>query len=250
MALIALASAKGSPGVTTAGLALAAAWPRPVLLAECDPAGGDLLTGYLNGQVASVGGLLELAVASRRGLSADDVLRHSLRLDEAARLCVLTGLQDAGQASALTGLWTPFATACRSLGEQGRDVLADCGRLTHDASGPVALMSAADRCLLVLRPSLTAVRHARSRLALLRRDIPGTDVALLLIGGGAYGPAEVSQALQAEVAGVLPDDPGAAAVLAGAAAPGRTFARSPLMRAARALAANLATTPVPAWARA
>ena len=41
MALIAVAADKGAPGVTTASVALAAVWPRPVLLAECDPAGGD-----------------------------------------------------------------------------------------------------------------------------------------------------------------------------------------------------------------
>ena len=43
MALIAVAADKGAPGVTTASVALAAVWPRPVLLAECDPAGGDLV---------------------------------------------------------------------------------------------------------------------------------------------------------------------------------------------------------------
>jgi hypothetical protein len=42
MALIALAADKGSPGVTTAAVALAAVWPRRVRLAETDPAGGDL----------------------------------------------------------------------------------------------------------------------------------------------------------------------------------------------------------------
>jgi hypothetical protein len=42
--LIALASIKGSPGVTTAATALAASWPegRQVLLVEADPFGGDL----------------------------------------------------------------------------------------------------------------------------------------------------------------------------------------------------------------
>ena len=34
MALIALAADKGSPGVTTAAVALAAVWPRRVMLAE------------------------------------------------------------------------------------------------------------------------------------------------------------------------------------------------------------------------
>ena len=43
MPLISLVSLKGSPGVTTTALALAAAWPAPRrLLAELDPAGGDL----------------------------------------------------------------------------------------------------------------------------------------------------------------------------------------------------------------
>src|SRR3954466_96920 len=42
--LIALASVKGSPGVTSTALAIAAVWPRPVVLLEADPTGGDL--GY------------------------------------------------------------------------------------------------------------------------------------------------------------------------------------------------------------
>src|SRR6266566_1751510 len=43
MPLIALASVKGSPGVTTTCLALAAAWPgKRRLVIEADPAGGDL----------------------------------------------------------------------------------------------------------------------------------------------------------------------------------------------------------------
>ena len=43
MGLVVLAADKGAPGVTTAAVALAAVWPRPVLLAECDQAGGDLV---------------------------------------------------------------------------------------------------------------------------------------------------------------------------------------------------------------
>jgi len=48
MSLIALAAAK-SAGVTTSALALAGVWPGPVLLAECDPAGGDINAGLLRG---------------------------------------------------------------------------------------------------------------------------------------------------------------------------------------------------------
>ncbi|HZD68787.1 MAG TPA: hypothetical protein VFA45_07675, partial [Actinomycetes bacterium] len=48
MSVIALAAGKGSRGVTTAALALAATWPAPrrVLLAECDPAGGSLAVRF------------------------------------------------------------------------------------------------------------------------------------------------------------------------------------------------------------
>src|SRR5690606_3881210 len=47
--LIVLCSGGHSPGVTTTGLALTLTWPRDILLAECDPAGGSLLSGYLLG---------------------------------------------------------------------------------------------------------------------------------------------------------------------------------------------------------
>ena len=46
--LVAVCSVKGSPGVTTFCMALAAQWPaqtRCVLL-ECDPSGGDLATRF------------------------------------------------------------------------------------------------------------------------------------------------------------------------------------------------------------
>ena len=74
MALIAIAADKGAPGVTTACLALSLVWPRPVLLAECDPAGGDLvyrLPAAGGGQLDPGRGLLSLAVAVRRGLGPD-----------------------------------------------------------------------------------------------------------------------------------------------------------------------------------
>ena len=47
MAVVALASASGSPGVTTTALGLALLWPRPVLLVEADPTGGSRLAGRL-----------------------------------------------------------------------------------------------------------------------------------------------------------------------------------------------------------
>jgi MinD superfamily P-loop ATPase len=45
--MITIVSGKGAPGATTTLAALAAAWPAPVLLADCDPDGGDLAPGWL-----------------------------------------------------------------------------------------------------------------------------------------------------------------------------------------------------------
>jgi hypothetical protein len=66
MALIALISAKGSPGVTTTALALALTWTSPVILAECDPSGGSVLPGFLRGQLGTDRGLMPLAAAELR----------------------------------------------------------------------------------------------------------------------------------------------------------------------------------------
>src|SRR5262245_25103143 len=96
MALIAVAADKGSPGVTTSSVALAAVWPRPVLLAECDPAGGDLiyrLPAASGGQLDVRRGLLSLAVAARRGLQPQQVWEHTQKLH--GGLDVLAGVTSA-----------------------------------------------------------------------------------------------------------------------------------------------------------
>src|SRR5260370_41902593 len=83
MALIAIASDKGAPGVTTAALALAAVWPRPVLLAECDPAGGDLVYRFPavgGGHLDPRRGALSLAVVAPRGMQPPQVWEHPQEL--------------------------------------------------------------------------------------------------------------------------------------------------------------------------
>ena len=50
MAVLAFASAKGAPGVTTSVLALAFAWHRPALIVEADMTGSSsVLSGFLRG---------------------------------------------------------------------------------------------------------------------------------------------------------------------------------------------------------
>ena len=71
--LIAVVSSKNSPGATTTALALTLAWPRPALLAELDPRGGDILWGYGRGQNVGGAGLLRLQLTSRSHLAAESV---------------------------------------------------------------------------------------------------------------------------------------------------------------------------------
>ena len=66
MAILILTSAGGSPGVTTLAVGLALTWPRPVLLADCDPGAHQaILAGYLTGQSSHGKGLLRVAEAHR-----------------------------------------------------------------------------------------------------------------------------------------------------------------------------------------
>src|SRR5215475_11096401 len=106
MALIAVAADKGAPGVTTTSVALAAVWPRPVLLAECDPAGGDLvyrLPGPDGGLLDRRRGLLSLAVAARHGLQPQHIGEHSQKLG--GGLDLLAGVTSAEQGVGLDALW-------------------------------------------------------------------------------------------------------------------------------------------------
>jgi len=253
MSLIALAAAK-SAGVTTSALALAGVWPTPVLLAECDPAGGDVNAGLLRG-AQPAGGLLDLALATRRGLTPAQFWDHTVTLSEDGTVRLLPGLADPAQHPALTPAWPllirmlhaldlPAPTgSAESVAAAGWDVLADCGRLAPCT--PMGLLGAADLVLLVLRPRLAHVAHTRSRLSALRSQIADhadglpPDLRLLLVGTSPYRSAEVATALDLPVAGVLADDPPAAAVLAGLAGHRSRFERSPLMRTAHRVAADV-----------
>jgi len=244
--LVAICSAKGSPGVSVAALALASMWPSPVVLAECDPAGGDLRTGYLRGEVDTAGrGLGRLAAAARQPEVADlrGLLQEQLyALHPDGALLWLPGIDEPGQASVAAASWGRLGqtfAALETAGPAGYDVIADCGRLA--APAPVSgLLTSADLVLLAVRPTVPSVAAAAGWLPQLRRHLPDSRrLQLLVIGDGSFRGAEVAAALDLRTAGWLPADPAAAAVLTGAAPVGRSLARAPLMRSADALARAL-----------
>jgi len=238
VALIALVSAKGSPGVTTTALALAATWPRPVLLAECDPAGGDVVAGFLRGQTEPAATLLDLALAARRRLTPGNVLAHCLRLSADERLAFLPGVSDPAHVASVAPAWPELAAGFGALGlaVPARDVLADCGRLDARDS-PLDLLARCDLVVVVLRPSLAQVHHAKGHVAALRRRLADRAAAprfgLVPVGDRPYPPDEVAAALGMPVLARIPIDPRAAAVLSEGATAGRRFDRSRLIGAAR-----------------
>ena len=165
MALIALAADKGSPGVTTSAVALAAVWPRRALYAECDPHGGDLvyrMPAEHGGPLDPNRGLVSLAVESRRGLDAGVLPQHTQRLN--GGLEILVGLGNADQAHGMAGLWTPLGRAFDRYADlpYGADVIADCGRIGPD-SPTIDLLAQSALVLLVARTDAEHIAHVRDR---------------------------------------------------------------------------------------
>ena len=252
MALYALVSAGGSPGVTTTALALALGWPSQVILAECDPSGGDVLAGLFGGHVPATRGLLSLAFDAGRGAdaAARGLWPQLIELDDARERLLLAGISDPRQGAGLAMAWPALAMAFSGI---PADVIADCGRL--DAGlGPLPVITAASAVVLVMRPSLRQVARARPRIEMLGQLLGGLQrVTLLLVGDGSHAAREVSKALGVPVTGTLPHDRKTAGVLSDGAGGRRGLAARPLLRAAavtgralRGLAASLAAGPGPA----
>jgi hypothetical protein len=231
MTLYALVSAGGAPGVTTTALALALSWPSRVIIAECDPAGGDILAGLLGGHLPGRTGLLPLAMEA--GRSPDAVAaalwRQLIDLDAERGRLLLAGLTDPRQAAALAPSWPALAAALATV---PADVLADCGRV--DAAPAVApVLAAASVAVLVIRPTLRHVARARQRAELLTGLLGGPGrLVVLLAGQGQHTAREVHSALGLPVAGTLPADRRTAAMLSDGAGGRRGLSRRPLVRAA------------------
>lgn len=243
--MIALVSAKGSPGVTVSALAFTLTWPGRCLLAECDPAGGDVLAGYLRGSLDARRGLAELAVAELRGRLRDEFERQLVDLEAPRRRrLLLPGVRDPAQAATVAPVWpaiTEYLTGLEAglqLGPgddadpAGATVIADCGRLTSPHVG-WPLLQAADRVLLVVRGTLSSVAHAVPAVGLLRRELGerADRLALLVINTGPYRPDDVAGRLQVDLAAVLPTDARTARSLS---CGGPVHRRLPLPRAAAA----------------
>lgn len=239
MALIALMSANGSPGVTTSALGLALSWPRPVVLVDADPTGSRAIpAGYFKGaQLPTDHTVVDLAVSHRQGTLAEDLPKMLTSIPESpARL--LAGPLNHFQARALDGLWEPLAAVFKSLERTGQDVIVDVGRLGLE-SFAMKLATQADQALLTTRTNLPALVAASSWAATLRESFAkagGLDSLGVLVVGEKqpYSNNEVAKVLGRPVMASLAWDPGAAAVYSEGASRGRKFDSAPLNKSLRA----------------
>lgn len=240
MSLIALTSAKGAPGVTTASLALAAVWPVRTLLAECDPSGSDLVWRLCTPDGAPLDrqrGVLSLA--SKTTDSDADPWQHIQPV--AGGLDVLTGVPGWRQARALGQRWDPIAETLRSL---DADVLADCGRIDAD-SVVLPVVAHAHVVACVVRATVDSLAHARRLIGDLATVTNRVVVLVVADVDDRHLVDEVRDALYAaalpvevQVFGPLAFDPAGVRLLYGGSA--AKLARTWTVRTARPIAAALA----------
>ena len=250
MTWIALCSAKGSPGVTTLACALGAVWPGSdrVVVAECDPGGGDIAGRFgLSARTGMTSFVMAARHAAQRSATPPALTEHLQILH--GGLGVLVGPPGADAASALDH----ELNAAISFMDSNIDLVLDCGRLQAGSAGQQAIISMAQRVLILVRPEPADIAHVRAFMDRLKRRVPELDAAsrrepvasadppvdLVLCGTGTVTPQEASGALGLPVLGVVPDDPAGAKVMSGRPAPRRSARNSPLVRSASNLLEGL-----------
>ncbi|MHA6622905.1 hypothetical protein [Pseudonocardia sp. DLS-67] len=230
--LVTLVSAKNSPGVTTATLALAAEWPRPAFVVDADPSGGDMAAGLGRGSWPSSSTVMELVIEARHEPVEAVLRRLAVSVDHGP--AVLAGLGQPGQAAAVP--WSRLAAGFRNLGDS--DVLCDGGRyLSGDGIAP--LLQGSDHVVIVTWSTLPAVRSTARLAALLREEVlpePTAMWVLVVAPGQPYSPMDIAAACRTPLLGRLPFDPRAARVWTEGYEPRPGFRRSALQREAHRLA--------------
>lgn len=238
MAVIALASASGSPGVSTTALGLAMQWPRPVLVVEADPTGGSsILAGYLRGHTRPGSDLVDLMLSP---LGTAETLPQVAATIPGTTVSYIAGTRTHIQAAALRDHWAGLADVLASLEANGQDVIIDAGRLGLIGS-PEPLLAAADLTLFVVRTDLPALVAARSWAESVTQPGAGWRwPGLLLVGEGMpYTAREVSRLLGLAVVAEIADDPVGAAVFHRGGPRPRHFTTGQYARSLRAAAEEL-----------
>ncbi|MFC7306811.1 hypothetical protein ACFQVC_21585 [Streptomyces monticola] len=242
--LVAFASVKGSPGVTSSTLLTAAVWPasvdrgvRPIVI-EADAAGGDLAARF---SYSYTPGLLDLA-ASARLPQPEPLASTAQELPCGVRTVISPA--DTDQCTEAVRLVAGYRAAVLRGDPDYRDtVLVDTGQLSGES---VPLVAAADELVVVSRGGADALAHVFTRREQLNEL--ASSWTLAVVGGCPYPREEIAATLDVERIVFLPWDVRSAAVLCGRSLKPlrpRGFARRPLLTAAERLAAQLAGVAIP-----
>jgi hypothetical protein len=247
MAILILTSTSGSPGVTTLAVGLALAWPRSVLLADCDPgAHQSVLAGYLGGQSPNGKGLIRVAEAHRDGRPLRDVVIDqtlTLTSESGPSRLFLPGFAKPGSANLFGGVWRDLSEAFDRLDDAGIDVLVDAGRNTGQRL-PTPLLEGAALTCLVLRSNLRSVMSARVHAGSLQEQaqLSGAEspLGLIVVGEGQpYGRDEIAKALGIPTVATVALDPAAALHLSDGAPRPRKFEVSSFAKSVQTTAGTL-----------
>jgi len=247
--LVAVCGDKGAPGVTTAAITLASAWPALAAVVEASPSGGDLALRLRPkaSVLPDAPTVLSLVTAARGGRDQDVVGGHAHRLNSTT--AVVPGAAFADQFANI-GDWTPLADA---LGKTDAPVFADLGHL-HAASPVLAVAARADLVVVVSRPDVPSIVRLRERLTRVATDLAHLRGAAprlfpLLVSTGRHGQADVADLaeLLAETparpflvdAGFLAHDPAAVRRLEAGEAPDGRLSRTALLRTARTVVSQI-----------
>jgi hypothetical protein len=249
--MLILTSTSGSPGVTTLAVGLALTWPRPILLADCDPGAHQaILAGYLAGRSNSGKGLLRVAEAHRdRRPLREVILDQTLPLSDEGdtRRLFLPGFTKPGSALHFGAVWEDLAEALDRLADVDIDVIIDCGRMGVQGL-PAALLERCAVTAVVLSSTLRSIMSARIHLPTLRDHprLASTDrghLGLIVIGEGQpYRSSEIAKALDVPVIASIAHDRRTAAHLSDGRPRHGRFETSPLIRSLRDASSQLAST--------
>ena len=183
--IVTVGSVRGSPGVTSWSLLLAAAWPaesaaeRVVL--EADPDGGVLGVRYGLGVEP---GAVSLLAALRHTLSSVPVEDHGRHLGD---VWVVPGPEAAERARSV---WSSSAEAAAAhLVSDDRLLLVDAGRL-HSANPSRVFVGSSVMTVLVSGRRLEDLVQLPSRIA----SLPPTSggIGVLVVGKSGYDRAELA----------------------------------------------------------
>jgi hypothetical protein len=244
MAIITLFSVAGAPGTTTTALAVALAWPRPVILIDADPtASAPVLAGWLKGQQPHSRSIVDLVLAQRHGQVAETLKAATLRLPNST-VDFMPGIQAVGQAASVAGLWPDLLPALADLDAAGIDVIIDAGRVSAHYA-PMAAISGADVAALVTRSTLPALAAVRAWRQTIEDATGATGFGLVIVGPGRPNPNdEIRRVFKLPILATMAFDPVNADVFAFGEDPSRPvnphrFNNSSMVQSARVAALAL-----------